>query len=69
MKAYDLARELLKGEDLEVTASIDISKGEEDNMRRIFTVGCFGINSHKGDGGVITILFDADPVDNQGKKI
>jgi len=68
MTAHELAKELLKSEDFEVTASIDISVGD-DNTRRIFTDECFGVNSYKGDAGVITILFSAEPKDNYGKAI
>jgi hypothetical protein len=67
MTSHELARELLKCEDLEVTASLDISTGDDDSGRRIFTNGCFGVNNFTGDAGVITILFDADPKDNYGE--
>jgi hypothetical protein len=69
MKAHELAKELLKAEDFEVTASIDISTNDEDNDRRIFTDNCFGINNLKGDSNVITILFDAEPKDNYGNAL
>ena len=69
MKAHELAKELLKAEDFEVTASIDISNNDSDNDRRIFTDNCFGINNLKGDGNVITILFDAKPEDNYGNAL
>ena len=69
MKAHELAKMLLEAEDYEVTASIDISTNDEDNDRRIFTKDCFGINSLSGDGGVITILFDAEPKDNYGNAL
>lgn len=68
MTAHELARELLKSEDFEVTASIDISTNDNDSDRRIFATNCRGVNSFNGDGGDITILFDADPKDNYGKK-
>lgn len=66
MTSHELARELLECKDFEVTASLDISTGDDDNMRRIFTKECFGVNNYSGDAGVITILFGADPVDNEG---
>ena len=69
MKAHELAKELLKAENFEVTASIDISTNDGDNDRRIFTNECFGINNLKGDGNVITILFDAEPKDNYGNAL
>lgn len=67
MTAHELAKELLKAKDLEVTASIDISFNIDD--RRIFTKNCFGINNLKGDNNVITILFDAEPKDNYGNDL
>lgn len=69
MTAHELAKELLKAENFEVTASIDISNDDNDNDRRIFTDNCFGINNLKGDGKVITILFDAEPKDNYGNTL
>ena len=69
MTAHELARELLESEDFELEASIDISTGDNDSDRRIFATNCRGVNSSSGDGGVITLLFDADPKDNYGKKI
>lgn len=69
MTAHELAKELLKAENFEVTASIDISTDDNDNDRRIFTDNCFGINKLKGDGKVITILFDAEPKDNYGNSL
>lgn len=69
MKAHELAKQLLEAEDYEVTASIDISTNDDDNGRRIFTKDCFGLNNLSGDGGVITILFDADPKDNYDKNL
>lgn len=54
MKAHDLAKELLKSENLEVTVSIDAGVDDE----RVFGNNCIGVNSFKGDCGVITILFD-----------
>ena len=69
MTAHELGKYLLECEDLEVTASIDISKNEDDGDRRIFTNDCNGINSMTGDGGIITILFDAYPKDNYGNAI
>lgn len=69
MKAHELAEMLLKSKNYEVTASIDISTGDEDNDRRIYTKDCFGINSLNGDAGVITILFDAKPKDNYGNAL
>jgi hypothetical protein len=66
MKAHDLAQYLLKCQNLEVTASIDISTNEEDSDRRIFTTDCFGVNNIRGDDGVITVLFEAKPEDNYG---
>ena len=69
MTSHELARKLLKCEDLEVTASIDISTGDDDSDRRIFTKDCFGVNSFAGDAGKITVLFEADPVDNYKKSL
>ena len=69
MTAHELAKELLKAEDFEVTASIDISTNDNNSDRRIFTDKCFGINNLKGDGNVITILFDAEPKDNYGNAL
>jgi hypothetical protein len=69
MTAHELAKELLKAEDFEVTASIDISTDDNDNDRRIFTDNCFGINNLKGDGNVITILFNAKAEDNYGNAL
>ena len=69
MKAHELAKQLLECVDFEVTASIDISTCDEDSHRRIFTNECFGINSELGDAGVITILFGAEPEDNEGNKL
>jgi hypothetical protein len=69
MKAHDLAKYLLECENLDVTASVDISTNDEDSDRRIFTDECFGINNKFGDGGVITILFDAKPKDNYGNAL
>lgn len=67
MKAHDLAAQLLKCENLEVKASIDISKDEDG--RRLFTEACHGINSYNGYRGEIIILFEAEPIDNKGLKI
>ena len=69
MTAHELGEYLMECENFEVTASIDISKNDDDNDRRIFTKECFGINSITGRGGVITILFDAEPKDNYGNAI
>jgi|TARA_R110000851_G_scaffold56073_2_gene131181 hypothetical protein len=69
MTSHELAKELLKAEDFEVTASIDISTDDCDSDRRIFTNECFGVNNLKGDGGVITILFIAEPKDNYGNTL
>ena len=69
MKAHDLARELLKCDNETVIASIDISTGDSDSDRRIFTSECFGINSKKANAQTIVILFASDPVDNYGKKL
>lgn len=69
MKAHDLAKHLLNCEDVEVCASVDISTGDEDSDRRIFTEDCMGVNSYNGDSGKITILFYANPSDNYGNKI
>lgn len=69
MKAHDLARELLKCDNLEITASIDISSSAKNHSRRLFTDECFGVNNFRGDNGVITITFLAEPKDNFGKKI
>ena len=74
MTAHELAEQLLKCEDLEVTASIDISTCDEDSGRRIFTDEFFGINSYLGDGynsgcARITLLFGAEAVDNYNKKL
>lgn len=69
MKAHKLAELLLNCDNLEVTASIDISTCDDDSGRRIFTDNCIGINNYKGDGGVITILMDSEPYDNEGKKL
>ncbi len=64
MKAHELAKQLLTCKDVEVTASIDISNGEDDWDARIFTDEFFGINSAEGDfdgdgDRVITLLFGA----------
>lgn len=67
MKAHELANHLLKCENLEVTASVDISISDNDSDRRIFTNECFGINSYKGDRDRITICFGAEPKDNYDK--
>lgn len=69
MKAHDLARHLLRCENLEVTASIDISTCDEDSDRSIFTTDCRGINLFTGEDGIITILFDANPEDNYGNTL
>ena len=66
MTAHELAEQLLKCEDLEVTASIDISTCDEDSGRRIFTDEFFGINSGCAR---ITLLFGAEAVDNYNKKL
>lgn len=69
MKAHELAELLLKCENLEVTASIDISTNDDDSGRRIFADNCRGINNYKGDGGNITILMDSEPYDNEGRRL
>ncbi len=69
--SHQLAAELLKGPDLPVTASIDISTSDEDGGRRLYTHdnGCMGVNNTEGDAGLITILFSAEPFDNDNKRI
>ena len=69
MKAHKLAEELLKCDNVEITASIDISTGDNDSGRRIFTDDCMGINSYSDEGGFVTILFSAEAKDNFNKKI
>tara|TARA_R110002096_G_C14168586_1_gene685703 strand:+ start:22 stop:231 length:210 start_codon:yes stop_codon:yes gene_type:complete len=69
VKAHELAKELLKSKDFEVNASIDISTCDADSDRRIFTIDCMGVNDFSGDVGEITILFFANPKDNQGKTL
>ena len=69
MKAHELAKLLLESENLEVNASIDISTCDDDSDRSIFTINCMGINNSGGDAGEITILFFANPEDNQGKAL
>ena len=69
MKVHDLANELLKCDNVEVTASIDISVNDDDNGRRLFSDSCMGINSYNDEGGFITILFSAEPIDNYGKQL
>lgn len=69
MKAHELGRMLLKGDDEEITASIDISTGDEDAGRRIYAIECFGVNSMKANSNEIVILFCAEPEDNEGKAL
>lgn len=74
MKTHELAKYLLMCDDLEVTASIDISTCDDDSGRRIFTDEFFGINSTEGDHSgseyaCITLLFGAEPIDNHDKKL
>jgi hypothetical protein len=70
MKAHELARELLKCNNFEVAASIDISTCDADSDRRIFTTETIGINAYNvSDGREIIILFSADPIDNYGVKL
>jgi len=59
MKTHDLAKELLKGEDVEIEASIDISTCDGDSDKRIFTDQFFGINYQPGDTSIVTLLFGA----------
>jgi len=69
MKAYELARSLLSCEDLPVSASIDISTGDSDSGRRVFTEECFGVNNKSGVAGEIVICFYAPPFDNDGERL
>lgn len=69
MKAHELAKKLLKSENFEVNASIDISTGDVDFDRRIFTESCVGVNNYEGDYKEIIILFNSKPQDNYGKEI
>ena len=69
VKSHELARQLLRGENFPVRASIDISTCDDDSGRRIFSTDCMGVNNINGDGGEITILFEADPVDNYKNEI
>lgn len=42
--AHELARQLLECADLPVTISVDISTGDHDAYRRVFTTEYFGPN-------------------------
>lgn len=64
MKAHELAQQLLKSKNLEVSASFDISKSFDDFDRRIYSKKCHGVNNQDGDIDSIVILFDAEPKDN-----
>ena len=70
MLAHELAAELLKCENLPVSASVDISTCEDDYRggRNIFTTDMMGVNAYEGDAGEITLLFAADPEDSHGNK-
>lgn len=52
---HQLAAELLKCENVPVTASVDVSIGEIDAERRAFGFECLGINDTRAPE--ITILF------------
>ena len=69
MTTHELARELLKCPDIEVQASIDISSGDNDFDRRIFTNACMGVNDYNPHNNEITILFSAIPKDNYDNKL
>jgi len=49
--------------------SLDISTGDEDSGRRIFSDDCMGINAYKDEGGFVTMLFYAEPKDNYDKDL
>ena len=63
MNTHELARLLLSTKDKEIVASIDISTGDDDNDRIIFTNEFFGINNINDDNEVM-LLFGAEPKDN-----
>jgi len=69
MKAHDLAELLLKGDNAEISASIDISTGDDDCGRRLFTNDFYGVNATVSQHGEITLLFSAHPQDNYGKDL
>jgi len=69
MKSHDLAKQLLKGTNIDVIASIDISTNDDDHDRRIFCDECFGVNNISDTEREIVILFSAKPKDNYNNNI
>lgn len=57
MKSHDLARYLRQLPNKKITASVDISTGQDDHGNRVF--GDFiGINDMSDDVGAIVLLFE-----------
>ena len=60
MKAHELARELLRCENYEVAASIDISTGDNDAFDRVFGFDLECVNDRTGGNlQQITLIFCA----------
>jgi len=58
MDTHELAKLLLSTKNKKLTASIDISTGDVDSDRRIFTEEFFGINDINDDNEIV-LLFGA----------
>lgn len=62
MKSHELAKKLLNRPDVNVTASLDISMGDDDAGRRIFSDSLDSLE--QDNTGDITLLF-VDAYDNE----